>query len=231
MKKFLSCLLAAASVFGFCAFNSTSSAAEVSEQNVQESRKAKDTELVFIIDKSGSMSGLESDTIGSFNSVIEEQKKDTENGKVYVTTVMFNHKHNKVHDRKDIADISEMTKNDYKPCGCTALLDAVGDTLTNLSNAEGIKDRNVVVAIITDGYENSSKEYKKSQVKELIEAREKDGWKVMFFGAGIDAFSDNGGVGLGIRKDRIMAVGHNGAGLEQSFRSVSDVVTATRSGK
>lgn len=229
MKKFFSCLLAAVSIFGACAISYTSSAAEISEQNVQETKK-KDTELVFIIDKSGSMSGLESDTIGSFNSVIEEQKKDTENGKVYVTTVMFNHMHNKVHDREDIENIKEMTNSDYRPCGCTALLDAVGDTFANLSNVEGIKDRNVVVAIITDGYENASREYKKSQVKELIEAREKDGWKVLFFGAGIDAFSDNAGAGLGIRKDRILSVGHTSEGLGQSFRNISDVVTATRSG-
>ena len=106
MKKLLSCLLAAASVFGFCAFSYTSSAAEVSEQqSVQKSGETNDTELVFIADKSGPTSDLESDTTGNFNSVINEQKKDTENGKVYVTTVMFNQIHIKVDDREDIATI------------------------------------------------------------------------------------------------------------------------------
>lgn len=105
-EKILSCLLAATSVFGFCALSYTSSAAEVSEQHsVQESGKTNDTELVFAVDKSGPMSGLESDTTGNFNSVINEQKKDTENGKVYVTTVMFNQIHSKVDDREDIATI------------------------------------------------------------------------------------------------------------------------------
>ena len=244
MKKLLSCLLAAASVFGFCAFSYTSSAAEVSEQqsvqesaevseqqSIQESTEAKDTELVFIIDKSGSMSGLKSDTIGNFNSVINEQKKDTENGKVYVTTVMFNQIHSKVHDREDIASIAEMTDSDYIARGSTALLDAVGDTLTDLSKAEGIKERNVVVAIITDGYENCSKKYSKDQVKEIIESCEKDGWKILFFGAGVDAFSDKSGAGLGIRKDRLWTVDHSRNGVDKAFGCVSDIVRDTRTGK
>ena len=230
MKKILSGLLAVVSIFSFCSFGFMSKAEEVSGQNVQETKAVKDTELVFIIDKSGSMYSLANDTIGNFNSVIGEQKKDKENGKVYVTTVLFDNKHSKLHDRVNIDDVKEMTDKDYRPNGCTALLDAVGDTLNNLQKVEGVKDRNVVVAIITDGFENSSKEYNKKQVKELIESREKDGWKVMFFGAGIDAFSDNAGAGLGISKDRLFTVGHSKAGINDMFGRICNEVTATRMG-
>ena len=230
MKKFFSGLLAAVSLFGFCTLGFVSKAEEVPEQNVQEEKVVKDTELVFIIDQSGSMSGLRDDTIGSFNAVIEQQKKDKDHGKVYVTTVMFSDKHTKVHDREDIENIKEMTRDDYRPCGCTALLDAVGDTLSGLRNVEGIKDRNVVVAIITDGYENASKEYKKSDVKSLIESSQKDGWKVMYYGAGVDAFSDKAGAGLGITKDRLFTVGHSQAGVKDMFGCICNEVTATRTG-
>lgn len=223
-------MLAAASLFSFCACGFVSKAEETPEQTVQEKKEVKDTELVFIIDKSGSMSSLKSDTIGSFNSVIEEQKKDTENGKVYVTTVLFDSKHGKLHDREDIENVKPMTSDDYKPSGCTGLLDAVGDALNNLSNVEGIKDRNVVVAIITDGYENASKEYSKKQVKELIESRQKDGWKVLFFGAGVDAFSDKSGGGLGIPKQRLMTVDYSKAGIRDTFGCICNEVTATRMG-
>lgn len=231
MKRFFSGLLAAVSLFSFCACGFISKAEETPEQNVQETKAAKDTELVFIIDKSGSMYRLTDDTIGNFNSVIEEQKKDKENGKVYVSTVLFDSKHSKLHDREDIENVKEMTDKDYKPSGCTALLDAVGDTLNNLSKVEGIKDRNVVVAIITDGYENSSKEYSKKQVKELIESREKGGWKILFFGAGVDAFSDNSGGGIGIRKDRIWKVDYSQQGIACTFGRICNEVTAIRAGK
>ena len=230
MKKFLSGLLAAVSLFSFCAYGSVSKAEETPEQNVKATKTVKDTELVFIIDKSGSMYSLANDTIGNFNSVIEEQKKDKENGKVDVTTVLFDSQHSKLHDRVDIEEVKEMTDKDYKPNGCTALLDAVGDTLNNLSKVEGVKDRNVVVAIITDGFENSSKEYNKAQVKDLIEAKEKDGWKILFFGAGIDAFSDKSGGGIGIRKDRIWTVDYSKQGVGATFGCICNVVTETRAG-
>lgn len=278
MKKFFSGLLAAASIFSFCACGFVSNAlekplpvqsiimksddetgakdaelisvdsesgsvkssegnavempkiAETTEQKAEEKKEAKDTELVFIIDKSGSMMGLEGDTVGSFNSVIEEQKKDTENGKVYVTTVFFDHGHSKIHDREDIDSIKEMTREDYRPSGSTALLDAVGDTLTNLSKVEGIKDRNVVVAIITDGYENSSRGYSKKQVKELIETHQKeDGWNIMFFGAGIDAFSEGGNIG--VPKHMTVNVKHDAMGMAAAFDNISKRVTEIRAAR
>ncbi len=266
MKKFFSGLLAAASLFSFCAFGFVSKAEvklpevkvrnttivketkvlkeiKVTEETIEEQdtekientkeekdiEEIKDTELVFIIDKSGSMTGLESDTIGSFNSLIEEQKKDTEHGKVYVSTVLFDNNHSKLHDREDIENVKEMTKGDYRPSGCTALLDAVGDTLTNLSQVEGIKDRNVVVAIITDGYENSSREYTKEQVKDLIETHQKDGWNILFFGAGIDAFSEGGNIG--IPKNLTFNVNHDANGIVFTFGNICERVTAIRAGK
>lgn len=230
MKKIFSSLLAAVSLFSLCACGFVSKAEEAPEQNVQETKAVKDTELVFIIDKSGSMHGLTSDIIGNFNSVIAEQKKDKANGKVYVTTVLFDTVHTKIHDRVDIEEIKEMTDKDYRPSGCTALLDAVGDTLSNLSKIDGIKDRNVIVAIMTDGYENSSKEYTKKQVKERTESAEKAGCKILFFGAGVDAFSDNSGGGIGIRKDRIWSIGCTGADMKCAFGCICNEVTATRAG-
>ena len=229
MKKFFSCFLAAVSVFGFSTFSYHSKAEEIPEQKVQETKEVKDTEVVFIIDRSGSMMGLEGDTIGSYNSLIEEQKKDTENGKVYVTTVLFDTKHSKLHDREDIENIKEMTREDYKPGGYTALLDAVGDTLTNLSNVEGIKDRNVIVAIITDGCENSSREYNKEQVKELIETHQKDGWNIMFFGAGIDAFAEGGNIG--VPKHMVFNVDHDAKGMAATFGNICERVKRARLGQ
>ena len=131
------------------------------------------TEMVFILDRSGSMSGLESDTIGGFNSLIEKQKK--EDGTCFVSTVLFSDKMQTVHDRVALKDIEKMTDKDYIPMGCTALYDAIGNTVAHITNIhryirEEDVPANTVFVIITDGYENASREYTHEKVKALVES-------------------------------------------------------------
>ena len=149
------------------------------------------TELVFILDKSGSMSGLEMDTIGGFNSMIEKQKQVS--GKVYVSTVLFNHENVVVHDRVTLDRIKPMTRQDYQVGGCTALLDAVGGAIHHIGNIHKYARKEDVPAhtmfvITTDGMENASRKYDLARVKEMIERqKEKYGWEFLFMGANIDA--------------------------------------------
>lgn len=230
MKKLFSGLLSMATFLGACFFGFNVVGAEEAAANTEGANvianEKKDTEVVFIVDKSGSMRGLVSDTIGSFNSVLDDQKNDKENGGAYVTTVFFNHGHEKVHDRKDIQAVEHITDKDYKPSGSTALLDAVGDTINELSNNNEIKDHKVMVVIITDGYENSSREYSKKQVKELIEAREKDGWQFVFCGANIDAASEGGHIG--ICKERTIKFAATGEGVASTYADISDRISNLR---
>ena len=129
------------------------------------------TELVFIIDKSGSMAGFEADTIGGFNAMIEKQKKGE--GEVYVSTVLFDNHSEVIHDRVDIKDIKPMTSADYSVGGCTALLDAVGGAIRHISNVHKYARRedvpeNTIFVITTDGMENASSAYSSARVKEMI---------------------------------------------------------------
>ena len=159
------------------------------------------TEMVFILDRSGSMSGLESDTIGGFNSLIEKQKKA--DGTCFVSTVLFSDKMQTVHDRVALKEIPKMTENDYTPMGCTALYDAIGNTVAHITNIhryirEEDVPTNTVFVIITDGYENASREYTHQKVKALVESKkEKDGWEFMFIGANIDAAATAETIGIG----------------------------------
>ena len=149
------------------------------------------TELVFILDKSGSMSGMEKDTIGGFNSMIEKQKQVE--GKAYVSTVLFSSRSEVLHDRKDLSEIAPLAKEDYQVGGMTALLDAIGGAIKHISNVhkyirpEDVPARTIFV-ITTDGMENMSREYSHSQIKKLIkEKEEKCGWEFIFLAANIDA--------------------------------------------
>ena len=148
------------------------------------------TELVFIIDRSGSMTGLESDTIGGFNSMINKQKKIE--GDALVTTVLFNHEYKMIHDRVDLKEIKLMEEKDYVPGGSTALIDALGDAIKHIKEVHKyIREEDVpgqtIFTIITDGYENASHKYSSEEVKKMIkEQREKD-WEFIFLGANIDA--------------------------------------------
>ena len=157
------------------------------------------TELVFILDRSGSMGGLEDDTIGGFNSMIERQK--SEGKEAYVTTVLFDNVNETVHDRVKLDKISPMTRKEYFVRGCTALMDAVGDTVNHISDihkyarTEDVPGKTMFV-ITTDGMENASRKYTKSDIKKLIEAKKELGWEFIFIGANIDAAETAAGYGI-----------------------------------
>lgn len=182
------------------------------------------TEMVFILDRSGSMSGLEKDTIGGFNSLIEKQKK--QNGKCYVSTVLFDHETQVIHDRVELADINPMTEEDYFVRGCTALIDAIGGAIHHIKNIhkyarkEDVPEHTMFV-IITDGYENASKKYSSDQVKKMIEhEKEKYGWEFLFIGANIDAVET--AKHFGINEDRAVNYNADELGTEVVYDTISD---------
>ena len=188
------------------------------------------TEIVFILDRSGSMSGLEADTIGGFNSMIKKQKK--EDGRAYVTTVLFDTHMQRLHDRLDIQSVPKMTERDYVPGGCTALLDAVGDTIRHIahihkySRPEDVPEKTIVV-ITTDGMENASKKYSRERVKELIEHEQnKYGWEFIFMGANIDAAET--AEGIGIKSESAANYLADCGGIEQCMAAVDYAVCSAR---
>ena len=148
------------------------------------------TEVVFIIDESGSMYGLEKDTVGGFNSTVDKQKKLK--GECLVSTVMFNTRSRVIHDRVNIKSIEKMTDNDYRPSGSTALIDALGDSIRHIKmvhryiREEDVPSKTMFV-ITTDGMENASRKYSLSEVKKMIEERKENGWEFVFLAANIDA--------------------------------------------
>jgi len=149
------------------------------------------TEIVFIMDRSGSMSGLEADTIGGFNGTIEKQKE--ENGEALVSTILFDDESMVLHDRVNLKDIPPMTKKQYSVGGCTALMDAMGDAIHHIGNVHKYardEDRpeKTIFIITTDGYENSSQKYSATKVRQMVERQKKKyGWEFIFLGANIDA--------------------------------------------
>ncbi len=188
------------------------------------------TELVFILDRSGSMSPLRDDTIGGFNTMIEQQK-ETE-GKVLVSTVMFSETSSVVHDRVNIADIKPLTRSDYSPMGCTALLDAVGDAVKHIGNIhkyarkEDIPQKTLFV-ITTDGMENASHKFSQKEVKRLIEKqKEAHGWEFLFIGANIDSVETAETMGIDARR----AVNYTASaeGTRKLFRGVGKAVACAR---
>lgn len=188
------------------------------------------TELVFILDRSGSMSGLESDTIGGFNSLIKKQKK--ESSKAYVSTVLFDDTTKVIHDRVDIQDVKPMTEKDYYTMGCTALLDALGGAIHHISNIhkyarkEDVPSHTMFV-IITDGMENASKYYSAEKVKAMIEKEQsKYGWEFLFIGANIDAVETAGR--YGIRADRAVDYVSDRQGTAVCYETVCNTVTNLR---
>ena len=158
------------------------------------------TELVFILDRSGSMSGLEKDTIGGFNSMIAKQKK--ESGEAYVSTILFDNYRDVIHDRVDIQKIAPMAEDQYYVRGSTALLDAVGHSISHIANVHKyarVEDRpeKTLFVITTDGMENASRDYTYERLKMLIEEKkEKDGWEFLFLGANIDAAKEAARFGI-----------------------------------
>ena len=188
------------------------------------------TELVFIIDKSGSMSGFEADTVGGFNFTIEKQKG--EDGRAYVSTVLFNNGSEVIHDRVDISEIKPMTRRDYHPYGCTALLDAIGDAISHIGNIhkyarpEDVPEHTVFV-ITTDGMENASRRYTSDAIKEKIKLQtEKYGWEFIFLAANIDAVETASHIG--IRSDRAANYSQTSDGIEKSYSAMCKAISRVR---
>lgn len=188
------------------------------------------TEIVFILDRSGSMSGLEADTIGGFNSMIAKQKK--EDGEAYVSTVLFDDQCEVLHDRVPMDKVPVMTNEEYYVRGCTALLDAVGGAIHHIANVHKYardEDRpeKTLFVITTDGMENASKHYSYEKVQAMIKKeQEKYGWEFIFIGANIDAVQE--AKRFGIRKERAVNYVHDEIGTEAVYRSVSKAVCAMR---
>ena len=188
------------------------------------------TEIVFILDRSGSMSGLEADTIGGFNSMIAKQKK--EDGEAYVSTVLFDDQCEVLHDRVPMDKVPVMTEEQYYVRGCTALLDAVGGAIHHIANVHKYardEDRpeKTLFVITTDGMENASKNYSYEKVQTMIKKeQEKYGWEFIFIGANIDAVQE--AKRFGIRKERAVNYVHDAIGTETVYRSVSKAVCAMR---
>ena len=187
------------------------------------------TELVFIIDRSGSMAGLEVDTIGGFNGMLQKQKKAE--GEVLVTTVLFNHESQTIHDRVEIDKVPLLTENDYCVGGCTALLDAVGETVEHIKNihkyarAEDVLQHTLFV-ITTDGMENASREYTTKKVKSMIEAEKEKGWKFVFLGANMDAVET--AAQYGIDADNTADYLADREGTRLNYTDMSDAVAQFR---
>lgn len=188
------------------------------------------TELVFILDRSGSMCGLESDTIGGFNGMINKQKK--EKGEAIVTTVLFDDKYELLHDRFPINNVKPITEDEYYVRGCTALLDAIGITLNKIINVEkhlDINDRaeKVIFVIITDGLENASTEYSYSSIRKIIEKQKEEyGWEFLFLGANMDAVKEASR--FGIEAKRAVTYNNDSEGVKLNYEVVSDVVCEMR---
>ncbi len=190
-------------------------------------------ELVFILDRSGSMGGLESDTIGGFNSLLKKQKK--EQGEAIVTTVLFDDRYELLHDRFNLNSVKPMTNKDYFVRGSTALLDAMGNAINKTLNAykntcEDERPEKVMFIITTDGLENASREYNYKKVKSLIsETKEKYSFEFIFLGANIDAETEADK--FGISKEMAVNYHSDSAGTELNYMVMSDAISEVRSGK
>lgn len=188
------------------------------------------TELVFILDRSGSMSGLEADTIGGFNSLIEKQKK--EEGEAFISTILFDDKSEVLYDRVPLTCIKSMTDKEYYVRGCTALLDAIGGAIHHIGNVHKYarkEDRpeKTLFVITTDGMENASRHYDYKKVKRMVERqREKYGWEFLFLGANIDAVKTAGS--FGIKADRAVNYECDSVGTNLNFQVLSEAVTRVR---
>ena len=191
------------------------------------------TEIVFILDRSGSMSGLEADTIGGFNSMIEKQKK--ENGEALISTVLFDNVSEVIHDRVPVQKVEPMTDKDYSVRGCTALLDAIGGAIHHIGNIhkyariEDVPEHTLFV-ITTDGMENASRRYDSEKVKKMIERqKEKYGWEFLFLGANIDAAKEAARFGIGA--DRSVNYKCDEAGTALNYEVISEAVCSVRAAR
>ena len=189
------------------------------------------TELVFILDRSGSMSGLEADTIGGFNAMIEKQKKEA--GEALVSTILFDNDSQVIHDRVPLDRVPALTEKEYFVRGCTALLDAVGGAIHHIGNVhkyarEEDRPEKTLFVITTDGMENASRRYTYDKVKSMIERqKEKYGWEFLFLGANIDAAQE--AARFGIREECAADYHADSIGTEAVYASVTEAVCQVRS--
>lgn len=194
--------------------------------------KSERTELVFILDKSGSMSGLESDTIGGFNAMLARQKNEM--GEAFVTTVLFDDNYELLHDRTNIKSVAPITEKDYAVGGCTALLDAIGKTINKVGYAqkyahEDLRADKVIVVITTDGMENASHEYSFDRIRQMVERQKtRYGWEFIFLGANIDAIAT--AARFGIHADKAANYVADSIGTQMNYEAVSFAVSNYRAG-
>ena len=188
------------------------------------------TEIVFILDRSGSMSGLEADTIGGYNSLIDKQKRA--DGDAIISTVLFDDKQEVLHDRKNLQDIRPLTEKEYYVRGCTALLDAVGGAIHHIGNvhkyarAEDRPEKTLFI-ITTDGMENSSHRYTYDKVKAMIERQKvRYGWEFLFLGANIDAVAEAGR--FGIQASRAVNYKSDRVGTALNYRVLNETISRVR---
>ncbi len=188
------------------------------------------TELVFILDRSGSMAGLEKDTIGGFNSMLDKQRNEV--GEAVVSTVLFDNENEVIHDRISIADVPKLTEKEYYVRGCTAFLDAVGGAINHIGNVhkyarkEDVPERTLFI-ITTDGMENASRRYTYGKVRKMIERqKEKYGWEFLFLGANIDAAAEAGKFGI----DESMSANYHcdSVGTALNFEVIGEAISSVR---
>ena len=191
------------------------------------------TEIVFILDRSGSMAGLEEDTIGGFNAMIEKQKGQP--GDALVSTVLFDNESTVIHDRADIRQISPMTRKEYYVRGCTALLDAVGGAIRHIGNVhkyarEEDRPEKTLFVITTDGMENASRKYTYDRLKAMIQRqKEKYGWEFLFLGANIDAAKE--AARFGIRPEYAADYHADSRGTAAVYEAVNEAVCCARAAR
>jgi len=190
---------------------------------------SKLTEIVFILDESGSMYDLQSDTIGGFNSMLAKQK--SEEGDAYVTTYFFNDSSRMIHDRLPVEKVENITDKDYVPSGCTALIDALGEAINHISDIhkyqkEEDKPGQTIFIITTDGMENASHKFTSDQVKAMVEAKKELGWNFIFLGANIDAV--NTAKSYGISEECAVQFECDSIGTKHTFASMNNAICMNR---
>ena len=187
------------------------------------------TELVFILDRSGSMAGLETDTIGGFNAMLAKQRKEP--GEAFVSTVLFDNETEVIHDRAPLDQVEDLTQEQYYVRGCTALLDAVGGAIRHIGNVhryarkEDVPEKALFI-ITTDGMENASRRYTYPQVRKMIREKQKHGWEFLFLGANIDAAAEAGRFGIG--QDRAANYCCDAKGTALNYTVISEAITQFR---
>ena len=188
---------------------------------MKEMPQQENFDLIFVMDRSGSMSGSETDTIGGFNSFIQKELKKESNTRV--TTVLFDDHYEMLYKRKPICDVKELTDKEYWVRGCTALLDAIGKTINTLDKEI---DNKVLFVIMTDGLENASREYSYKRIKDMIELQKKCGWDFIFQAANID--TEYEAERLGINKDMAMSFKANSKGVSDSLKYCCCMISGAR---